>query len=245
MNDKVIKNRKNRNKITFLVAILFLMATIGFSLYTYYLYTHSIKVHATIVSINNNYVATVKYKVNLVKYEQKVPVGTTRTVGDQVEIIYNINNPNKLVHYENNLNIIGGGLVITMVLLLLSFPTFSKNHKRAKEIKYLKTKCVFVNARITEIFINNKGKKNNGTYPYRLRCKYVNPTNNLEYTFDSEDTFENLEQIINQYQKTTAIVYINPNDLSSYYVDLNSLYPTVELVDPRELMKQKDVNQQV
>jgi hypothetical protein len=26
---------------------------------------------------------------------------------------------------------------------------------------------------------------------------------------------------------------------------LNSLYPTVELVDPRELMKQKDVNQQV
>ena len=149
-----------------------------------------------------------------------------------------MNNPQRLIH-NNHLILLAVTGILSIVLLILNTPTFIRNIKRNIRVKKLIKANSTINATIQEVYINNKGKKNGEYFPYRLRCKYTNPSTNANYVYDSEDCYINLTQVISTYNAQTVRVYIDQTIPSNYYVDLDSLIPNINIVDPRKLMNEE------
>lgn len=60
----------------------------------------------------------------------------------------------------------------------------------------------------------------NGVHPCYVECKFINPDDNQEYIFKSRNYTENLDRLINNKE---VKVYINPDNLEDYYVDIEEL----------------------
>ena len=249
MKDTVTENRRKINYIFTIISIIGLIAGIGLFVYDYNLEQRAININARITALDykdGSYKATVKYKVDKESYNQVVKItNDAYTVNDEVPIKYDIENPGKLIN--NNHFIIAISLIaLSLLILLASIKGTIKNVKRSTNIKHLLTKGIYVQANISEIIVDNKGRKNNGKYPYKLRAKFTNPLDNQIYTYDSESTYLDLNAIIKQYNNQLILVYLDKNNTSNYYVDLNSLFPHVKLVDVAEMMgEKKQVTQEV
>ena len=50
------------------------------------------------------------------------------------------------------------------------------------------------------------------------------------------DTYTNLNEIISKYNSLFVIVYIDKENTTNYYVDLESLIPHVNIIDPIAFM---------
>lgn len=242
MKDTVTENRRIINYILTIISIIGLIAGISLFIYDYNLEQRAININAKITSLeykDGSYKATVKYKVDKEAYNQVVTINDdTYTVNDEIPIKYDIENPGKLIN--NNHYIVAIPLIILSLLIsLISLKETIKNLKRSNNIKHLLTKGIYVQANISEIIIDNKGKKNKGNYPYKLRAKFTNPLDNQVYSYDSESTYLDLNSIIKQYNNQLILVYLDQNNTSNYYVDLNSLFPHIKLVDVGEMMGEK------
>ena len=244
MNDTVVKKRKIINTIFTIIGILLLIFTIALGVYDYLEEQKAISINATIVSTEtkgSSYTADVTYKVENKTYEQKkIPLSTKGeyAVGGTIPIKYDLNNPNRLI-YNNHLILLGITGVLAILLMVLNIPTFAKNISRNSRVKKLLKANSFVEATIQEVYINNKGKKNGEYFPYRLRTKYTNPQTNASYIYDSEDCYINLNQVISTYNVNTVKVYVDSTEATNYYVDLDSLIPNINIVDPRKLMNEE------
>jgi hypothetical protein len=244
MNDTVIKKRRVINTIMTLLGFILLIFTITLGVYDYLEEQKAITVNATIVSTEtkgSSYTADVTYKVENETYEQKkVPISTKGelAVGDTIPIKYDLNNPKRLIN-NNHLIILAVTGVLAILLLITNAKTFFNTIKRNSRVKKLLKANVSVDAEIQEVYINNKGKKNGEYFPYRLRCKYVNPQTNAGYIYDSEDCYINLNQVISTYNSKTVKVYIDQAEAANYYVDLDSLIPNINIIDPRKLMNEE------
>ncbi|MGN1371818.1 MAG: hypothetical protein ACI4XM_06060 [Candidatus Coprovivens sp.] len=246
MKDNVIENKRIINYIFTIIASLGLIIGVGIIIYDYMLEQKAININARITSLdyqNGSYKATVKYKVDKESYNQVISISDdSYTVNDEIAIKYDINNPGKLIknnHYFIYLPLIG----ISIIILLVSIKKTITNIKRSNNIKRLLKKGIYINATISEIIIDNKSGKNKGQYPYKLRAKYNNPLDNQVYTFDSEPTYIDLNSVIKEYNNKLVLVYLDLNNTSNYYVDLNSLFPHAKLVDVGELMGEKKKEQ--
>lgn len=242
MKDTVTENRRIINYILTIISIIGLIAGISLFIYDYNLEQRAININAKITSLeykDGSYKATVKYKVDKETYNQVVTINDdTYTVNDEIPIKYDIENPGKLIN--NNHYMVAIPLIILSLLIsLISLKETIKNLKRSNNIKHLLTKGIYVQANISEIIIDNKGKKNKGNYPYKLRAKFTNPLDNQVYSYDSESTYLDLNSIIKQYNNQLILVYLDQNNTSNYYVDLNSLFPHIKLVDVGEMMGEK------
>ncbi len=246
MKDTVIENKRLISYILTILSILTLIAGLSLIYYDYSLEQKAININAEIISINyENGVnkATVKYKVDKEVYQQTVKINdATLTVKDEVPIKYDMNNPGNLIN-NNHLIIYTPLIVISILLFIFTIGTTVKNIKRSSNIKFLTTKGIYVTANISELIVDTKGKMYKGKHPYRLRAKYINPTDNQLYTFDSENTYLDLAAITKKYNNQVVVVYLDKNNTSNYYVDLDSLFPHVKLVDVADIMGEKKNHQ--
>jgi len=249
MKDPVVSRRKNINLFFTIVAILLICYTIGQLVYDYMQEQNAVEVEAKIETIDANpigYSAHVTYKVEGVEYDQyHVDLGLNNklTVGDYTKIKYNIKNPKKLIK-NNHIILVTITGSIGILLLILFLPKRIKIMKKDSNIKNLMKDGIKINANIQDIIINQNSQKNKGFFPYKLRANYLNPTDNKTYIFESEDTYINPNDIIAKYQTKTVIVYLDKNNTSNYYVDIQSLIPKTVVVNPLEYMKQKKEEEQ-
>ena len=77
----------------------------------------------------------------------------------------------------------------------------------------------YVMAQIESI-LRDETVKVNGRHPYYVLCSFINPDDNKKYTFKSGNYVENLNEALTNNE---VRVYINPENLDEYYVDLDSL----------------------
>lgn len=246
MNDKVKNTQKIISNLFSILATIILVFSITLGIHDYLLEQNAVNINATITTLdysNGSYSASIKYKVNDKTYKKVISLSNRNklTVKDQVKIKYDINNPDRLI-YNNHIVIITICSIVAIILYILFLPTAIKNLNLALRINRLKKKGFYIDCNITEVFINTHGKRAKGNLPYKLRCLYINPMDNKEYIFDSEDTYINLEEVIKQYNNTKVTVYLNKENTFDYYVDLTSLFPKINLVDMKEFMKQSNNN---
>lgn len=240
MKDTVTSSKRNRNYIICIIGFIILIASLAIAIYDYKLEEKSININATITSVDydkGNPKATVKYTVDSETYRQTVTISNSDnlTVDDKLPIKYDMTNPGQLINNNHTIYYVVG-FAISILFLLFNLPNTIKNLKKSSNINKLKTKGIFINGNIIEVIVNNKGRKHNGYYPYKLRCKYLNPIDKKEYIFESESTYINLNEVIAKYHNQLVIVYLDKTNTSNYYVDLDSLFPQVQLVDVRALM---------
>lgn len=243
MKDKVNHNRKLFYYILTILGGVLLFVGIVVFIYDYVKVENSVYITAKIVSLDGrNAQANVKYTVNDKDYESAVRVsnGSDLGVGDTMMVRVSIKKP--MEHIKRHVFVIFGIVVGGVVLVLLSFNKTKRYILRDKNIKYLKLSGIYILATITEVFVNANGKKYKDVFPYKLRCKYMNPMDNTVYSFDSEDTFVNIGDVLNKYGTKWVVVYIDRTNPSNYYVDLETLVPHVNLIDPIEFMKSKPVD---
>lgn len=246
MSDKLTKSKNLKYYLYSIIGTMFLIIGMCLIIYDYNLEQRAINISATIKSIDYNTIkrnATINYKVEDKTYTKVISLKGNEelTVTDKVIIRYDKNNPNKLINNEYIIIISAFLIVSSIISLLLGLNKTIKLLKKQKNINYLKKQGLFIECLITELIINNTIKSYKGKYPYKIRCKYLNPTDNKEYIFESDNTYTNIQEIINKYNKTSITVYIDKNNTSNYYVDLISLFPKIEIIDPRELMKSKTI----
>ena len=60
----------------------------------------------------------------------------------------------------------------------------------------------------------------NDSHPYYALCSFINPDDDQQYTFRSTNYVENLNEVLTSNE---VRVYINPENLDEYYVDLESI----------------------
>ena len=236
MNDTVTKKRKLINKIMTCLGFLLLISCISLGIYDYILEQRAVNVSATIISLeynNTNAKALVRYKVEEQTYEQKItlPKTSNLSVKDQTKIKYDMNNPNKLI-YNNHEILIAIIAIVSILILIINLPKFIINFKNQRRINKLYKNSIYVKANITDVIVDTNGKKNKGALPYKVRGKYLNPADNQEYIFESIDTYVNPSDIIREYNVNTIVVLVDKTNPHNYYVDLDSLTPKINLIDP-------------
>lgn len=241
MNDKLYNIIKTKNYTCAILGAVLLVFGIGLIIYDISLEQRAININAKVVSIDykgSDRYATVEYKVNSEKYNQAVPIKAHEkiAVNDEMKIKYDKDNPNQPINNNHFLTSIVS-FAFSIIFLLIGLKGTIKELKKQSKISYLQTKGLFIECPITDIFINNLIKPFQGKYPYRLRCKFTNPKDNKEYIFESDDTYINLQEVINKYGNKTIIVFIDKNNSSNYHVDLSSLFPQIQLTSPADLMK--------
>ncbi len=187
----------------------------------------AIKTEGIISSIDynkNDYIAKIKYVVNGNSYESSIKTNAESAVSDKVVIKYNKEKPEEII--ENNhigyIVIVG---IISAILLIKSLSYLLPYLRNAIMIKNVRKKGFYVDATIVEVFINNNKIKLFGLYPYRIRLKYINPADGNTLIFDSQDSYANLKQIVEDYKINTLPVFLNPKNPNIYYVDLDIILP--------------------
>lgn len=249
MKDTVILRRKRINLFFTLIGIGLLLFTIGLGVYDYMQEQNAVEINATIVSVEAEtigYSAQVTYKVEGKTYDQyhvDLGIKNNLTVGDTTKIKYNIKDPAKLIK-NDHLIILSITGVLGILLLLIFLPGRIKIIKKEMNISKLKKTGIKIDANIQDIIVNQKGKRNSGYFPYRLRANYLNPQDNKTYLFESEDTYINPNDVITKYQTKVVTVYLDQTNTKNYYVDILSLIPKLDVIDPRDYMKKyyEDLN---
>ncbi len=235
-----------RRKIFYFIltgmSILFFILSIFVIVYDYISIKGSVYISSKIISLESNTEALVKYMVNNKEYTNTVTLkrGSTLGVNDTLKIRVSIKKPLLVVKKHTLIYIFS--FIASIILFLLSYKKSKAYILKDKNIKNLKTTGIYIVATITDILINNASLKYKGNSPYKLRCKYLNPVNNQVYTFDSEDTYNNLNEVLAKYGTKGVVVYLEKDNPSNYFVDLDSLIPHFNLIDPIEFMKTKEAN---
>ena len=243
MKDTVIIRRKTTNIIFTLLSFALLAYTIYRGVNDYMLEQKAVSVDAKINSLSPGTfgnLASLTYEVEGKEYTKNgVSLGLKKNlaVGDTTKIKYDINNPSVLIHNDHLILLAVTGS-LSLILLATCLPTRIKTMKKESNIANLKKTGLKITANIQDLILNNRAKKSKGRFPYRLRARYYNPTDQKEYLFESMDTYVNINEIISKYQTKTVQVYIDKTNTSNYYMDLDSLTPDFKLVDPHEFMEE-------
>ncbi len=240
MKDPILLKQKIFNYLLTISAIILIMGCLYRTIYDYILEQKSINITSTISSIEYSGISTkavVLYEVDEVKYENRISIlgNSELSVHDKLIIKVDIYNP-EIIIYNEHLLITLPIFFIALILLLLSYKKTLKFVKKYQNKKKLKENGIYIQASITEVFINNNAIQHNGVYPYRLRCNYQNPADQKLYVFESEDTYTNLNEIIQKYNNTIVVVFLEKGHPNNYYVDLNSLLPKYDIIDPIAFM---------
>lgn len=227
--DKMIN--KEKVFIGFNITLL-LGSLILLGLSVYYIITDyqkeqfAIEYDATIISLeyqNEYYVAEVSYKAENEIYTQKITTDKEDlSVNDTTKIKYNKNDPNILIYNDHTKELMIY-IPIGLILFGISIKALLNYYFKYYRIKKLKSTGILIYAEIEEIFLNNRGKKKKGYYPYHIRLKYKNPKDDAVYLFESEDIYSEDKNKLEEKQINKLPVYLNEKNTYNYYVDIEKV----------------------
>lgn len=190
---------------------------------------NKVETTATIVDITSNgddHDVRVSYVVDNVLYH--VPLNSYSSsyyIGQEITVYYDKTNPSRLVSITPSFVIyafygIGGAFVIATGMFIYS------KYRKKRLIVTLKETGNVVNANYVSTQIN-RNYSVNGRNPYNIICEWNNSMDGKKYIFKSKNIWIDPEIIIKERNIKTFRVYMNPNNLKQYYVDIDMLLDNV------------------
>ena len=140
-------------------------------------------------------------------------------------LYYDKNNPNNIREkaYGKLLYIVysvGFLLIIISISILV--------HKKRKE--YIKKKLLNIGKIINATYVDKKINTRigfMGQNPYNIICEWIDLNTNKKYTFKSENIWYNPQKYIDEKKIKTFKVYVKPNNMKKYYVDIREMNDNV------------------
>lgn len=142
--------------------------------------------------------------------------------GESVEVFYNPENP-----YDAKINSFSvlylGVLILGLmgsVFFLTGFSFFRSDYLKQKKIQFLKQSGRPIITKFSQLKLN-VNEKANGSYPYVICSKWLDPETNKTYLFESENIWLDPTEFD---VKNEIMVLIDPNDMKTYYMDISFVY---------------------
>ena len=237
MKDTITESQNNTRTIIVIIAFILLVGSICLAGYSYKLEQKAVNVYSEIIKVdynNKEYLATVKYTVNDTDYTKIIRTKSSKeiTVNDKIKITYDKDNPNNLINNKYYPVLSTVGFVASIICLIIFAPKYIKQNKRIKDVRRMIKENMFIIAPISEVLIDNTKKIVNGTHAYKLRSKFLNKADNKEYIYESDSVYIDLNAIKEETRATNVKIFIDKTNTNNYYIDLESLYPDVPIIDP-------------
>ncbi|WP_026505694.1 DUF3592 domain-containing protein [Butyrivibrio sp. NC3005] len=174
-----------------------------------------------------HYTTYVTYEYEGIEYKaiqvDNIPKAFLLEKGDYINIYIDSKNPEnaKEENYKNDYLV---GIVISTVIgvifTVISIIVFVTFKMRKINSKKLKETGIQITAHVHSIDLN-RAVAINGKNPYIVYVSYTNPADGKLYYFKSNNLFQNPNLCIQIGMPVT--VYVKPNDMSRYYVDVESI----------------------
>lgn len=179
---------------------------------------------------DRTYNVYVTYEANGKQYESRLnSYSTSFYEGKEIDIYYDKNNPHKIGNKSMDLLIlIFPGISIIFVIIGGS-RLFIKTNKKKKAVK-LKENGTLVHANYIETVLNTAYSVNR-RHPYYIVCEWHNPEDGKKYLFRSDNIWTNPENIIEDNNIKTFPVYMNPNNIKQYVIDIDRITENDDVVD--------------
>ena len=176
------------------------------------------KTQANITEINHtNSNAFIEYTIDGITYEGKLnEYSTNMQVGDPVWIYYDPEDPYEFISDSKIFEIIfislgGFFTVIGVVFMIICY-------KKKRKVNELIVNGDKLSGTIVAVRTNYNIRVNN-RYPFIADCEVINPYDNEKYLYRSENVMEDISMLVGM----TVTVYVDRNDRSKYYVDIQEL----------------------
>ena len=168
----------------------------------------------------------VTYNVGGNTYESRLnSYSSTFYEGKTIDIYYDQNNPNKIgVKSLDLLCLIFPG--IGLIFLIIGISGLIVKKKKSNLEKRLKMSGTTIYATYVETIMNTSYRVN-GRSPYNVICEWNNPADNQKYIFKSKDIWYNPANTIAERNIQKFPVYVDPNNMKKYAVDIDSLLENV------------------
>lgn len=228
---------KNKNNIVnFVFAFFSLIGFIFFSLGIVLFFTLSIdkedRVYTTAIieridqyrdsDGDTSYDVFVSYIVDDKKYiEELNSYSSSYREGKEIEVYYDKNNPNKVRTngFEFGFLIFSG---LGLIFVVIGISGIVKGILKKKKEKELKQTGMIIEAEYVTTLVNRNFEVN-GENPYNIICKFYNYNTNQFEEIKSDNLWFNPEPAIMQNNITKFKVYVNPNNLSEYFIDTSEI----------------------
>ena len=166
----------------------------------------------------------VEYTIDGVKYNEQLDIyKTNMQEGQSVQILYSPQNPQKI-------SAVSSGTFFFMIpfgaiFFLIGFIPIVRQRKKEKFRKFMLANGRMIMATITDIKWGNDS--GNSSYVYNVFCEYEDELKKEIYTFKSENIWSQSRPAIEEGEKKTIPVYVDGDDYSKYYVDIESFLEKV------------------
>lgn len=171
---------------------------------------------------DRKYDVYVLYHVNGKEYHSKLGgYSSSFYEGKEIEIYYDKDNPTKIGTKSIDFLFIiflGMGLIFVIIGGLLVYKKAYKKHLGKK----LKENGETIYASYVETVLNTVYSVN-GRHPYNIICEWNNTIDGKKYLFKSQNIWGNPEAIIREKNIEIFPVYINPNKMKQYVVDIDEV----------------------
>ena len=168
----------------------------------------------------------VSYNVRGKAYESKLnSYSSSFYEGKTIDIYYDQTDPNKIGIKSLDLVFLifpGMGLLF----LVIGSSGLIVNKKKNSLEKRLKISGTAIYATYVETIMNTSFQVN-GRSPYNIICEWNNPADNQKYIFKSKNIWYNPENTIAERNIQQFPVYIDPNNMKKYAVDIDAILENI------------------
>lgn len=170
-----------------------------------------------------SYFVFVDYKYDGVEYEDvRLGVYTaTMSEGKLIDILVNPNDPTDIKLTTQDTVDALAGLFMGVIFTLVGIIPLIFMYKGKQRIKNLIETGYYIYAVVDRVE-KNYGHSRNRQHPYVAYCTHEDEMTGKKYRFKSPDMWKNPEPIIQV--GTRLKVYVERNNYSNYYVDIDSLF---------------------
>ena len=165
----------------------------------------------------------VKYRVNGTTMENKLNYySRSMKKGKTIKIYYDLEDPTKISSDSGDSLVLIIPEIVGLVFFIVGVAgIYSSNKKKWKQKQLMETGNP-IYATIKDVKLNNELIVK-GASPYNIYCEWINPKDNSECIFKSENIWKNPIPILQQKNITTLKVFVDPNDKDFYIVDLSQI----------------------
>ena len=208
------------------------MVLIPFFISTFYLNKkYTIETDAIITRIervysssdDDDYEVYVSYYYDGIQYNSELhSYSSTFYEGKTIKIFINKDSPHEIIWNASKIYIPVIFYIFGGVLILISGMSMFINNNNAKKIERIRR----TGSTIVASYVGTREDKKityNGKHPYKVMCSWVNPQNNVLYSFESENVWINPTPEIEGRHIDTFRVFINPNNPYEYSVDIDNI----------------------
>lgn len=159
----------------------------------------------------------IKYSVDGATYKSELGYyNSGMSIGDEIEVYYDPENPNKVRGKDSPLGFIFagiGGVFAVMGICIGVIPAVK--HGKKKKLIETGTQTTGIITGVTP----DRSVRINGRHPYKAECEVIDEFTGERYLYSSDGVMGDISYLIGQ----SVAVYYDPNDRSKYYIDLDSV----------------------